>query len=774
MADILGATTQGIQTAKTLSNAVSATSLSGIKTAITDTIGGAYDSISHGVTDAIKSISNGNIGNILSSMTSENVEIDVELPLSNVLHRYATYTAIFSIGCLDADSFNYPGSSYMAGIMPPLICKSANGSPGDRISLADGKKYDYFIDDVIINSSVAFTTASGNTTVNSAEFTIIEPYSMGMFPQAVQTAAYKQGYNNWNEATYLLTIEFKGNTETGQLVNIPNTKKFLTFNFSSLNMRVTEAGSVYTISVIPATAPALNDSNTGLKTDITIAGTTVQEVLQSGPKSLQQVVNAKYKELRMQGAVKVQDEILILFPNTAATNSGDVLVTAGKTEKNNSATQDPTLINDANLFKTLGISRSSQSSQLVQNDGTCNGLGKGKIGFDSARGGTKPFKEDNAVYDDKTKIFTQSKTTETSTATDFKFSQGSDIINAINQVMLMSDSAVAALKNDQINSAGMRPWWRIDTQVYHIQSDANMKSTGSVPKLYVYRVVPYMVHASKFLPPNAPAPGLEDLKKQAAKVYNYIYTGLNVDLLRFDIEMNNFFFTPFASDVFTKNADVVNNQNNSSGMEKTTAKSATENIAPPVGGEPATPGQPSYTMKFVKSLTSTDNKGGTRGETEATRAAKLFHDSVVDSNDMLNITCDILGDPYYISSSGSGNYTAQSTQLFNVNKDGNMDFQNGEIHFIINFRTPTDINQSTGLYDLKNTQLCQQFSGLYRLNNIRSEFRAGEFKQTLDASRIQGQDSKDTPDSSEILSTTETTQTNTGTANSSTATPASK
>lgn len=760
MADIIGATTQGVQAVKTLTNVVSASSLSGITSTISETIGGAYDSITHGVTDAIKSISNGNVGNLLNAMTSNNAVLDVKLPLANVLHKYATYTAIFSIGCLDADSFNYPGSSYMAGIMPPMICKSANGDPSNRIKLADGRKYDFFIEDVAISATPSFTKAASNTTTQSFDFVIIEPYSLGMFPQAVQLAAYQQGYSNWQNAAYLLTIEFRGNTENGALVNIPYTKKFFTFNFATINLSATAAGSVYTVHATPSTASALNDSTTNFRTDVSISGQTVQEVLQTGAKSLQQVVNKKFKELVSDGAVKVQDEILILFPESAASDVGAMLVRPGTKENKSSATQDPTLINDANLFKKLGISRSSSSSQLVQNGGTCNGLGRGKIGSSTTRGGTKAFSNDG--YNDTTKIFTQSANTTTASDTAFSFSQGSDIINAINQVMLRSDSAVAALSAKQINTAGMRPWWKIDAQVYHIQTNANMKTTGSIPKLYVYRVIPYMVHASKFLPPNAPIPGLHVLKTQIAKVYDYIYTGKNVDVQRFDIEMKNF-FQIYAGDAFKRNAGVANTPNNSSGIAQTTTKSASENIPVPQGSTPEL-GFGATMMKHIQNLTSTDNKGGTTGDDVATRAARAFHDAMLDTQDLVNISCDILGDPYYLTGSGSGNYTSQSTQLFNVNTDGSMDYQNGEVHFVMNFRTPSDINQSTGLYDLKNTQLCQQYSGIYKLTSVLSEFKGGEFRQTLTGQRANGQDSKTLATGKELLTTDQTTQTNTGTA----------
>ena len=66
------------------------------------------------------------------------------------------------------------------------------------------------------------------------------------------------------------------------------------------------------------------------------------------------------------------------------------------------------------------------------------------------------------------------------------------------------------------------------------------------------------------------------------------------------------------------------------------------------------------------------------------------------------------------------------------------------------------------LYNLTNNNLCQQFSGLYKLVKIRSEFKQGQFKQIIDSMRIQGQDSPATFNSTELLSTTKQTTTNSG------------
>ena len=338
MTDIFGATTQAISSVKSLSDINPAKMLSGV---VAD--------VENGVNTVSKSLG---IGNIFAVHDAGLEETDIELPIPNVLHNYATYNYILSIGCLDMDSYNYPGSSYIAGKLPPLICKSASGDPNNRILFDDNKKYDFFIDDLVIEGYAAFTQHSGNTSNTNIEFTVIEPYSMGMFMQAVQIAAYNQGHKNWSGAPYLLMIEFRGNTDTGQLKTVPNTTKFIPIKFTECNMKVTEAGAVYSVKGYASNGEALNDSNKKLKSDITIAGKTVQEVLQSGPKSLQQVVNNFYKEQKNDNIVKVPDEVLILFPtNISSQGNGTVLIKPENTESSQSATADPSSSGFTKLYK---------------------------------------------------------------------------------------------------------------------------------------------------------------------------------------------------------------------------------------------------------------------------------------------------------------------------------------------------------------------------------------------------------------------------------------
>jgi hypothetical protein len=151
---------------------------------------------------------------------------------------------------------------------------------------------------------------------------------------------------------------------------------------------------------------------------------------------------------------------------------------------------------------------------------------------------------------------------------------------------------------------------------------------------------------------------------------------------------------------------------------------------------------------------STSKSGGGGIEDSASLAARQFHDAVTAGVDMVNLNLSILGDPYYLGDSGMGNYTAVATDNRNINADGSMDYQRGPVHVLVNFRTPIDIDQSSGMYDFTSTADVPQFSGLYQVTQATSTFNRGKFIQQLKLLRMRGQDIK--PTGAPVLAVTPT------------------
>jgi len=674
-----------------------------------------------------------------------------KFPLPNPLFAYASYTYSLGLACLSEEEANFPDKTYMAGKrLKALICKSANADPNNRIKTTYGK-FDFFIDDLVLQQNIGFEQASNNTNVTNFSFTITEPYSMGLFMIACQTAAQQQKHDNWRDAPFLLTIEFRGNKETGTMSKVPGTNRFIPFYFSNITLTASEAGSVYKCDCMAVCGAALLTHNALFKTDVAPSGKTVQEILQTGERSLQKIVNDRLQEMVTKKVVEVADQIVILFPDEIATGGTG----AAKSSTKEVASSATVSANPSDVYKKLGVSESTINKTLVQAEATANAIGRAKLGFDEKRKSNPAAGKESAVYNTKSNTWVRGNLTTDPSIAEMKFSQETDIPNAINQVLLLSDYSSEALDTANITSEGYRQWWRIDTQVFILNSK-EQKGTGVKPKLFVYRVIPYHVHASRMSPPNTKPPGFDNgaLKASVVKHYQYIYTGKNVDITRFNIEINQGFATIMAADNLTYTRDKV-----TSGNTGGTDKGPEADTAPmPVGNAPPTKvGQTPTQVRYAGTTTTTSKLGGagSGAETPAVRAARLFQDCISNPNEMYTLDMDIVGDPYWIAQSGLGNYTSQPAGE-NLNKDGSCNYQTGETDILVNFRTPIDINQTSGLYKFSgNTKSApvMMFSGFYNITNLTSSFHGGVFKQNLQGFRRPGQELSVVEEKAKLFST---------------------
>lgn len=606
-------------------------------------------------------------------------------PLPNPLHDYASYNYNFSLKVLTDDEFN--SASYRGGTSGPWLARSASMTPEDRVEAFAGK-FEYFIEDVSIKHLTGFDQNTGNTNAIGFSFKVIEPYSMGLFFQAVQTDASRKGHTNYLDAPMLLMLEFKGHQDYfNQLENVPNTTKYFPLKLRLIEMSVTQQGSVYDINAYPVNEYAFEQAKVTFNTSVSAVGKKVEDMLKTHPeKSVEVYLNKRAKEHQKDKVVTVPDQYEIQFPDTPL---------------------GPNTIKNASL------------------------------GFDLYNAGATPFGKDNLTYENG--IYKRGNLSINPKDAEFKFAQDTDIINAINQVVLMSEYGRDALKPENITSDGFIKWWRVETEMKYITTDANLSKTGTKPKKFIYRVIPYMADSSLFLPPNERRKGTEADKRQVAKVYNYIYSGKNIDILDFNITFKTGFYKALHADANKRNQGVLINRNMSPGespqdhyewgaeLQRQDGQSSVKNDFP-------------TQANFNKVKTKTSAQGGSGKDDHAVLAARAFHDAITTNTDMVSVDLTILGDPYYIGDSGMGNYHAGVKSKY-VNSDDAMTWDITEVHIILNFRTPADIDMNTGLYDFNSLYDSKQFSGLYRVITGESFFVRGKFTQKLRILRLPTQDS---------------------------------
>jgi hypothetical protein len=676
-------------------------------------------------------------------------------PQTNVLEQFTSFNTVFTLSCLDNKQVNFPenAESYKNGNYGSIILRSGGGFADNRVSTAykteynpEGK-YEFYIDNVNIDALISFNKMTKGSNSTTITFEVFEPYSMGLFLQVLQLAATERGHSNYSTAPFLLTMEFIGYDEDGTVISGASAvndslNRHIPLKLQNVNMDINAAGCKYTVECYAWNEQALTDMNQLLKTDMNVSGKTVAEILQTGKNSLQYWLNARLEEIAKQGSETgkpkyTPDEVVIIFPPLSGIEDSpgsDADAQGGGfygEETQTTLTKNPKEQQQGNQINSKLTLTRGNNAILIQQDGTLNEIGKSDMGFDVNTGGeskpaspgdsqpdpNKPVLRKANYYDPKDKVF--------------RFPQNTSIVNAITEILLMSDYCKKSVEAPS-DKLGMKRWFRIETQVYNQDSVIGDDGKARIPKLIVYRVVPYLVHEMRFAAPTAQPKGYEELKKYIVKEYNYIYTGKNVDILDFNIQLNTGMFTTAYSDKNALAKDVLPQYNGVSVERTSQPTSATSGSTT---SEPGTP-QPSEGEFAQRHITT----GGGVSDDYRTLIAKNFQDALLNSQtDMVTVEMTIMGDPYYIADSGLGNFNADISRNLNVNSNGSMNYQSGEVDILVNFRTPIDYNPSTGEMDFGNTIKVEGFSGLYQVTEVTNNFAGGKFSQLLKMIRRRNQ-----------------------------------
>ena len=671
-------------------------------------------------------------------------EEKIKLPIVNPLEEFVSSNYLFTLSSLSADAVNFPDESYRKGLVGRIILSSGGRFSESRIATAyetddnPSGKYDYFIDNVEMYNLITPSTSSKGTNVVTLDFEVTEPYSMGQFLQSCQIAARANNHTDYTQAPYLLSLEFKGHTTDNESKTVA--VRYFPIRMYSINMTITSAGCKYQVKSQAWNELALNDNYNFLKADFAISGKTVVEMLQSGSTSLQQLMTSRLLESSKTDEKKpyLPDEIAIVFPDVVQT-------IAPQDPPDNGATIKEGTAGGGNVLSRVRLTRDEKTNILVQTEGELSALGKASMNFSLAQGGLDAKKPDDPNANDKNitvsalanKKFPRNAYQVAGNDKEFVFRKGTSIINAITEVMLMSDYCTGAVTNTPKD--GFYDWFRIETQAYIITANKQNENVGVNPKLLVFRVVPYKIHQSLFATPNITARGYQQLVDEAVKEYNYIYTGKNVDVLDFKLTLNNNFGVPLlAQGLGAAAGEALMSRLGQAGV------APSDSILPYVpsingnaksGGDVAT----GTAMGLAKVDRWKSSDGAGDADTYKTLVAKQFQARILNlGTEKVQADMTILGDPYYLADSGLGNFTnTNSTNRINLTATGAMDYQSSEVDVLINFLTPVDLNSSGSLTfpeDIK-PELEIPFSGLYKVITVKSSFVKGKFTQVLNLAR---------------------------------------
>ena len=614
--------------------------------------------------------------------------VDTTKPLMNDLHQYSSYTYGLSLHLLTADEFNEIVTTQQYTPKRVLISSAGRynnvAGPGQFIR----SKYfddDFYFDNLTMTTVIGVNETYRNTNAIELAFTLIEPYGMTLVNRLIDQANDPDlQCSNYLDMPYLVQIDFFASNDAGELVGvIPGMTKRIPVKITQMDIKAGVKGAEYQIKAVPVNHSAYNLSTISTPANFEIVAGTVGQFFQSNQssKSLSTALNAWNSDLAQNNKIGAAD--------TYGFNIDSVIANSPFTS---SATVNPMSTSMADVTGTSSIRRSN--------------TGNATSDFDAA-------------------------------AKSFSINAGTSIEKVIDQVMRNSDY----IQNQVTIPDGMDPQTYLEQKAknanqalnwYKIVPTVTLGAFDPIRKVYarnvVYNVVPYQIKNVK----SDVAP--QGVAETPVKAYNFIYSGINDDVIDFDINFNTLYYTAQTAyrDAVT---DIYNTASGSSENYLTKNSDTYQGSTQDPNSLMPNPVKP--TVYNAKSRAA----GG--AVTAKAVAVADLEDSLMtmSSADMLSLKLKILGDPQFIKQDDCF-YTPSSLQIGDdprLTPNGSLRTDYSEIYAQLTFRTPVDIDESTGLMRFESKYRTSVFSGLYRVLTVESEFRNGMFTQTLDLIRLSRQ-----------------------------------
>jgi hypothetical protein len=585
----------------------------------------------------------------------------------------------------------------------------------DEFNKVSPGRFEMFIDGVEIDAVVSPNEKTGPTLATGISFEIFEPLSINGFIEALHVSSRAAGWTGYLNACFLLKVEFLGYPDESKEpiaeAQVIDATRYFPLKITSVEMDVSETGTRYRCKAVPYNETGYSNPNV-IYTDISFYGETIKDVLESFFDALNvSVVERSIKEKTRETA-KVVDTYEIYFPSMPQPGKGlDISKDAGENK-----------IAQAQINDKLRSNVVYKFPPIEEAPGTTK-LGSARLFNNASAGGGRGSAIDprRSDYDDINKTYDPTKG-------QIQFAKGSNIHEIIEAIIRDSLYWEDILTNveDAKKGDGMIDYFQIMINTIPTEMDITFNQQRFT---YQYIVAPYKVHYSRLPSQQYSTFDPKKLQTYVKRTYNYLYTGQNIDVLGFKLNFNNLFYQ--AANPKMGNTDL-------SGTSNAAAASDDPEVKAPLDGGKDAAKDPNDRPQTVadNDASSITGRGNPIQTNPYYQIAYNAHKSILESVNLLTGELDILGDPFFLTTGGMGNYIP-SLKDPAITITGEANLNNGPVIIRLNFKNPIDIDPDTGLVMFSKTNV--SFSGLYQVSNCRSTFKEGAFKQQLKLIRYTGQ-----------------------------------
>ncbi len=651
-------------------------------------------------------------------------------PQSNPLHQYATYTYSISLFILSKDDFTNVVKS--PETWKPRNCLIASGGKHSTAFPRNAAfKDDFYFSDLTMTTVIGLNARSKGSNAIDIGFNIIEPYGLTLLNR-IMDASISVDSPNYIEMPYLLQIDFYGNDDAGKLLNpIPGQTKRIPIKIIEIKTKVGTRGSEYAVKAVPFNHQALQENQATTPVNLEVDAGTVEEFFKNVDVDINSQKTAKenaQRELISAEGIQVDDDGNPL-PAGVRGLGGDPEKAAALKKVISAPFKSNSFTGAVNAFY-----------KNAQETGACEVANEIRFSIDPGIGASKmviPKRNDikktpipNPGTKEAQTVNKKDAAGPDVNSSSFAINSGTNVLRVIDMVMRSSDYITSQIA-DPAKNANKSPqdlantlnkelnWYKIIPEVELKQFDRKLNRWAIVT---TYHIKPYIVYNSKH--PWGP----QTKPKGAVKEYNYIYTGKNDDIIDFNIDFDSLYYTAVSL--------------NRSKYEALTTAQATEetekNNIPPKGGT-----NKPFTQKY-QPRADDPGAGGMQGQdTSVTKTANDIQNNIYSNSrgDMLNLKLKIIGDPQLIKQDDCYNNPGQSTYKSQtggqiIPSNGSLVMDNGELYAKVSFKTPVDMDETTGLVRKDGKYVESVFSGMYKFLTVNNVFSGGKFEQTCDLVRM--------------------------------------
>jgi hypothetical protein len=719
--------------------------------------------------------------NVTGNRSEIRIEIDGTAP-RNILHNFSNYTYRITLFFLTSKDYNNLVSNPTKFVPKYSLISSGGGFSTTMSNLVaeetrTGKanynqtlrhpdfQTNFFIDNLSMLTTVGLNAKTKSSNAINISFNIVEPYGLSLLDRLQSACETSEDATvNYITQPYLLQIDFLSSStdeelQRSQISNNVITSKKIPIKLLEMKIKPSGSGTTYAVRAIPFHHTAFDFNVASLPVPMTVEAGTVGEFFSTDDdlvKALTGTIQANEERIERELNTWIQNNTII-FANKKPT--ADQIENQRRALRTAKAFNTKSLAAAYNVYneniatqKKLSLLTPTQIAFNIPNDE----IRLSKIVNPDASASTDVrMQQTSSGYnrpDDSSGYKNQQS---------FTIPQGRSMIDIIDMVMSRSDYIKKQIKTqgseqntalargeytgNNERSADSEPpqkinWFKILPTVALNNFDY---STNNYSKTILYSILPYTTY--NVFHPSFPIVTSDSLEANIVRTYNYLYTGLNEDIIKLDIDFDSTFFT-----LITTKGDQVSRLSNDA-VSDNNAEDVVQN---------------KYSSLSTTVTNSTVTKGFTGSNQASTGMAKVNDpdEQVITDlkgsiytrqrGDALNIKLQIVGDPafikqddIFINAGSPDEYNSYLNSRLALNTlrpiaaDGQILFDAEQIFVRVNFKNSVDINDSLGIVNqqdvLENGRRTDgTFSGIYRVLDVQNDFSRGLFTQTLHLVRM--------------------------------------